>query len=96
MVICVFFVVPRMSAFQFSLNMANPITSDGSSYGREIGEESAFQWFDEAIIYARAGTGGTGSSAVKFGTNRQHLKPIGGNGGNGGEAYHDAFPPSPS
>jgi GTP-binding protein len=63
---------------------ANPITEDGNSYGRFIDEEDAFLWFDEALLYVRAGSGGTGSSAVKFGPGRQHRYPTGGSGGTGG------------
>jgi GTP-binding protein len=63
---------------------ANPVTQDGTKYGNEVTEESAFQWFDEAVVYVRAGTGGTGSTGMKFGKNRQHVKPTGGNGGDGG------------
>lgn len=63
---------------------ANPITSDGSNYRGDITEEEAFLWFDEALIYVRGGSGGAGSSAVKFGKGRQHTAPTGGSGGNGG------------
>ena len=63
---------------------ANPITSDGSKYRGDITEDEAFLWFDEAMIFARAGSGGAGSSAVKFGKARQHMKPSGGSGGDGG------------
>ena len=67
--------------------MANPVTSDGSNYGKFTNEEDAFLWFDEALFYVRAGSGGAGSNAVKFGTGRQHKFPTGGNGGNGGNVY---------
>lgn len=63
---------------------ANPVTSDGSNYGKYTSEEDAFLWFDEAMFYVRGGSGGAGSNAVRFGTNHQHRYPIGGNGGNGG------------
>lgn len=63
---------------------ANPVTSEGSSYRSDISEEEAFLWFDEAVIFVRAGSGGHGSSAVKFGKARQHVAPAGGSGGNGG------------
>jgi GTP-binding protein len=63
---------------------ANPITSDGNNYRGDITEEEAFLWFDEAQIHVRAGSGGPGSNAVKFGKSRQHIAPSGGSGGNGG------------
>ena len=50
----------------FILN-ANPVTSEGSNYGKYTNEEDAFLWFDEALFYVRAGSGGAGSNAVKFG-----------------------------
>ena len=39
---------------------ANPITSEGSNYGKYTNEEDAFLWFDEALFYVRAGSGGAG------------------------------------
>lgn len=66
---------------------ANPVTSEGSNYGKYTNEEDAFLWFDEALFYVRAGSGGAGSNAVKFGAGRQHRYPTGGNGGNGGNIY---------
>ena len=41
-------------------NFANPVTSDGSNIRGDITEEEAFQWFDEAFVYVRAGSGGAG------------------------------------
>lgn len=64
--------------------LANPITSDGSNLRGDVTESEAFLWFDEALIHVRAGSGGAGSSAVKFGKSRQHIAPSGGSGGNGG------------
>lgn len=64
--------------------LANPVTSDGSNYAGDITEQEALQWFDEAIVYVRGGSGGPGSNAFKFGKGRQHLGPMGGSGGNGG------------
>lgn len=48
--------------------------------------------FDEAVIFVRGGSGGPGSSAAKFGKNRQHLAPFGGSGGNGGSVFLQADP----
>jgi len=63
---------------------ANPVTAEGSNYRGDITEQEAFLWFDEAFVHVRAGSGGAGSSAVKFGKGRQHVAPSGGSGGNGG------------
>jgi len=99
---------------------ANPVTADGSKY-RDVTEDDAFLWFDEAMLFVRAGSGGAGSNAMKFGKARtlpccplspsatptslstpfssssfplfllllllqarQHVKPTGGSGGDGG------------
>lgn len=52
---------------------ANPVNADGSNYRSGITEEQAFEWFDEAIIYARGGSGGAGSNTFRYGKSRQHL-----------------------
>lgn len=62
---------------------ANPSTAEGSKY-LDVTDREAFQWFDEAMIHVRAGSGGHGSTAVKFGKGRQHIAPTGGSGGTGG------------
>jgi GTP-binding protein len=36
------------------------------------------------MVFVRAGSGGAGSNAMKFGKGRQHMKPTGGSGGDGG------------
>lgn len=59
---------------KFSHLHANPVTVDSTSY-QDITEQEAFLWFDEAYIYVKAGSGGAGSSAVKFGKARQHVAP---------------------
>ena len=47
-----------------------------------------YSFFDEAIIYIRAGSGGQGSpSYKKIGQNKQKGVGDGGNGGNGGDIY---------
>ncbi len=63
---------------------ANPVSNSGTRYSRFTSDQEALMWVDETIIYARAGSGGAGSSAVKFGCGRQHAGPSGGSGGNGG------------
>jgi len=52
---------------------ANPVNCDGSNYRSGITEEQAFEWFDEAIIYAKGGSGGAGSNTFRYGKARQHL-----------------------
>lgn len=74
---------PRARYLSFVLH-ANPITREGSNYRGDISEEEAFQWFDEAHVYVRGGSGGAGAATFKFGKNRQHAAPSGGSGGNGG------------
>ena len=63
---------------------ANPVTQSGSNYRRDISEDEAFLWFDEAMIHVKAGSGGAGASTFKFGKARQHVAPSGGSGGDGG------------
>ena len=70
-----------VSALQNRVYFANPITSEGSNLRGDVTESEAFLWFDEALIHVRAGSGGAGSSAVKFGKSRQHVAPSGGSGG---------------
>jgi hypothetical protein len=43
-----------------------------------------YSFFDEAIIYVRAGSGGQGASTYRKGVNNQNGPPDGGNGGRGG------------
>lgn len=71
---------------------ANPVNQEGSNYRGDITEQEAFQWFDEALIHVRAGSGGHGSSAVKFGKARQHRGVTGGSGGNGGSVIFTVDP----
>jgi GTPase involved in cell partitioning and DNA repair len=47
-----------------------------------------YSFFDEAVIYTRAGSGGQGASTYrKSGQNNQNGVPDGGNGGTGGNVY---------
>jgi len=46
-----------------------------------------YSFFDEAIIYVRAGSGGQGASTYKKGKKNQDSAPDGGDGGNGGDVY---------
>jgi len=56
---------------------ATPITSTSAG-------TNEYSFFDEAIIYIRAGSGGQGSSTYRSGVNRQNGPPEGGHGGKGG------------
>jgi len=70
---------------------ANPVTKEGSSYDRSsISEEESFQWFDEALLFVRGGSGGAGASTFKLGKDRQHGPPSGGSGGDGGNVIFEA------
>jgi len=59
--------------------------------GREIadasidGSTNEYSFFDEALIFVRAGSGGQGSSTYKKMANGQNGLPDGGNGGKGGD-----------
>jgi len=44
-----------------------------------------YSFFDEAVIFTRAGSGGQGSSTYKKGPNGQNAQPDGGDGGKGGD-----------
>jgi hypothetical protein len=52
---------------------ANPVNADGNRYRGLATEEEAFMWFDEAVLRIRAGTGGEGSNAFRFGKIGQRL-----------------------
>jgi hypothetical protein len=73
------FNVHRSTKISKLIRFANPVNSDGNNL-RNSREEDAFLWFDEACIYVRGGSGGAGSSAVKFGKARQHIASTGGSG----------------
>lgn len=51
-----------------------------------------YSFFDEAIIYVRAGSGGQGSSTFKKGTGGQDGPPDGGSGGRGGNVIFEVDP----
>jgi len=68
---------------------ANPITSDGSNYGTSVTEEEAFQWFDEALLFVKGGSGGAGATTFKLGKDRQQGPPSGGSGGDGGSVVFE-------
>lgn len=93
-----FFVGPRRSSSSSSRREwvgglgANPVTAEQSNYRGDITEQEAFLWFDEAFIHVRAGSGGAGSNAVKFGKARQHVAPTGGSGGTGGSVIFTVDP----
>jgi GTP-binding protein len=71
------------------------VALDESRYRYDLGEGeddvnqddpsvNEYSFFDEAIIYVRAGSGGQGSSTFKKGVGGQNGVPDGGNGGKGG------------
>jgi len=68
----------------------NPVTNE--EYGiddvNEVDTENSlneYSFFDEAIIYVKAGSGGQGASVFKKGNKGQNSIPDGGNGGRGGD-----------
>ena len=67
------------------------LESDEFSDSTEESENAAaagvneYSFFDEAIIYVRAGSGGQGASTYKKGKGGQDGPADGGNGGNGGD-----------
>lgn len=63
----------NLAAIKLRPVYANPINADGSNYRSGITEGEAFEWFDEATIYVRGGSGGSGSNTFRFGRSRQHL-----------------------
>lgn len=75
---------PRARVASGLVLMANPVTSEGTKYRSGTTEADVFQFFDEAFLHVRGGSGGAGSSASKFGKGRQHVAPSGGSGGDGG------------
>jgi hypothetical protein len=74
---------------EWSCFRANPITSDGSNYGTSVTEDEAFQWFDEALLFVKGGSGGTGATTFKLGKDRQQGPPSGGSGGDGGSVIFE-------
>jgi Obg family GTPase CgtA len=69
--------------YRYDLGEADGEVADESS--NTVGGENEFSFFDEAIIYVRAGSGGQGSSTYKKGVGRQDAQPDGGSGGKGGD-----------
>lgn len=61
------------------IDNTNPATINTANSSNE------YSFFDEAIIYIRAGSGGQGASTFKKGINNQNGPPDGGNGGRGGD-----------
>eukprot|EP01041_Mallomonas_annulata_P003649 gene3650-7276_t len=61
------------------------LQSESAAVTLDINDEEAFQWFDEALVFVKAGSGGTGANTFKFGKGRQHSIANGGSGGNGGD-----------
>ena len=68
----------------------NPVTNEDYDIEgvNEVDTEnslSEYSFFDEAIIYVKAGSGGQGGSVFKKGKKGQNSVPDGGNGGQGGD-----------
>jgi GTP-binding protein len=67
-----------------SHNYANPVTADSNNLGHDIPPEVAHLWFDEAYLTVKGGSGAAGSTAYRYGKNRQRIAATGGSGGDGG------------
>ena len=73
-----------LNEYTLPTSIAFPMRTHLFSKISNVAEEEALKWFDEAIVFVRAGSGGAGATAFKFGKGRQHSIPNGGSGGNGG------------
>ena len=63
----------RLAPIERRLLFANPVNADGTKYRSGVTEEQAFEWFDEAVIFTRGGSGGAGCNSFRYGKARQHL-----------------------
>ena len=76
---------PRNLSLGESFDSLEELSSSSSPSASTINE---YSFFDEAVIYVRAGSGGQGSSTYKkAGPNNQNGIPDGGDGGKGGDVY---------
>lgn len=69
------------SRFRYDLDDESGSTENDQQSFSSVNE---YSFFDEAVIYIRAGSGGQGASTYKKGINNQNGPPDGGNGGTGG------------
>jgi hypothetical protein len=76
--------------------IANEVSSSEESYSVSAAVDSSsfssvneYSFFDEAVIYVRAGSGGQGANTYKK-IGNQNGPPDGGNGGQGGNVVLDA------
>jgi GTP-binding protein len=67
--------------YRYDLGEDGEVVDDASN---NVGGDE-YSFFDEALIYVRAGSGGQGSSTYKKGVGRQDAQPDGGSGGKGGD-----------
>mmetsp|Transcript_14474 Transcript_14474/g.20542 ORF Transcript_14474/g.20542 Transcript_14474/m.20542 type:complete len:338 (-) Transcript_14474:419-1432(-) len=63
---------------------ANPEATRGVMRDRDGDVNLDFQFFDEAHIYVKGGSGGSGANTYKLASKRQRGRPNGGSGGKGG------------
>ena len=68
------------------------ISSADSTSATAAGGNTEYSFFDEAIIFVRAGAGGQGASTHKKGVGGQNGPPDGGNGGRGGNVILEVDP----
>lgn len=74
------------SRYRYDLNSDDDDedTADAEEDRSPAASMNEYSFFDEAIIYVRAGSGGQGGSTYRKGVGGQDGPPDGGNGGNGG------------
>jgi len=68
-----FLLQTRLEPLKKRILFANPVNTDGTKYRSGVTEEQAFEWFDEAVIFTRGGSGGAGCNSFRYGKGRQHL-----------------------
>ncbi len=68
-----FLLQSRLGPLKKRILFANPVNADGTKYRSGVTEEQAFEWFDEAVIFTRGGSGGAGCNSFRYGKARQHL-----------------------
>jgi hypothetical protein len=74
------------SRYRYDLDSDGDATDDNEGSDSLLSSSlNEYSFFDEAIIYVRAGSGGQGGSTYKKGVGGQDGPPDGGNGGRGGD-----------
>lgn len=86
-------ILPVNSIILAASTLTNPPTIAEVIVSEPVkGNDESFDCFDEVVVFAKAGSGGQGSNAFRFGKGRQHTSPFGGSGGDGGSVFFKADP----